>query len=109
MGGGPSAPPGLAGFAGDTATFASAGGSGTAVVALDSAAPVLSNLIFSNSSASYLLVQGTGTTGLTLTGTGGGSPAAVTVLSGKQSIDTPIFLDSNLVINSSGSLTLGGR
>ena len=69
VGGGPSAALGLAGYATDTATFGTAVGSGTAVVSLNSAAPVLSNLIFSNSNASYMLVQGTGATGLILTGT----------------------------------------
>ena len=76
---------------------------------LDSAAPVLSNLVFSNSNASYCdLCKGSGTTGLTLTGTDGGSPAAVTVLSGTHSVEAPIVLDSNLVVSSSGSLTLSG-
>ena len=69
---------------------------------------MLSNLVFSNSNASYSILQGTGTTGLTLTGTGGSSPAAVTVISGTHSVEAPILLDSNLVVSSSGSLTLGG-
>ena len=82
--------------------------SGTGVVALDAAAPVLSNLIFSNSNASYWILQGTGTTGLTLTGTDDSSPAAVTVTSGTHVVDAPILLDSNLVVSSSGSLMLSG-
>ena len=80
VGGGPSGAPGVSGYATDTATFGTAAASGTATVTLDSAAPVLSNLVFSNSNASYLILQGSGTTGLTLTGTDGSSPAAVTVI-----------------------------
>jgi autotransporter-associated beta strand protein/uncharacterized repeat protein (TIGR03803 family) len=107
-GGGPSGAPGLSGSAGDTATFGTAV-SGSATVTLDGAAPLLSGLIFSNNNVGYVLLQGAGTTGLTLTGTGGGSPAAVTVLSGTHSVDVPILLESNLDVSSSGSLTLGGN
>ena len=78
-------------------------------VALDGVAPVLSNLIFSNSNASYTILQGTGTTGLTLTGTGGSSPAAVTVISGTHTVAVPILLASNLDVSSSGRLTLSGN
>ena len=108
VGGGASGAPGVLGYATDTATFASAVASGPATVSLDGAAPVLSNLIFSNSNASYTILQGTGATGLTLTGTGGSSPAAMTVISGTDEVDTPIVLDSSLIVNSSGRLTLGG-
>ncbi len=107
--GGPSGAPGVSGYATDTATFGPTVSSGTAVVALDGAAPVLSNLVFSNSNASYWILQGTGTTGLTLTGTGGSSPAALTVTSGKHRVAAPILLDSNLVVSDSGSLTVSGN
>ena len=100
--------PGVLGYATDTATFGAALPSGSAAVTLDSAAPLLSNLIFSNSNASYVILQGTGTTALTLTGTGGSSPAAMTVSLGTHWMETPIVLDSNLVVSSSGRLTLGG-
>jgi len=69
---------------------------------------VLSNLIFSNSNASYWVLQGTGTTGLTLTGTGS-NPAAITVVSGTHWVQAPILLGSNLVVSSSGRLTLSGN
>ena len=49
-----------------------------------------------------------GTTGLTLTGTDGSSPAAVTVTSGTHSVETPILLGSDLIVSSSGRLTLSG-
>src|SRR5208337_4743107 len=61
---GPSGAPGMFGYATDTATFGPALSGGTCVVVLNEAAPVLSNLIFSNSNANYLISQGTGTTGL---------------------------------------------
>jgi autotransporter-associated beta strand protein len=108
VGGGPSGAPGLSGFATDTATFAAAVSGGTATIALDGAVPLLSNLIFSNSNASYTISQGTGTTGLTLTGTSGNSPAAVTVVSGIHWVQTPILLESDLVVSTSGSLQLSG-
>jgi autotransporter-associated beta strand protein len=82
--------------------------SGTAAVALNGVAPVLSDLVFSNSNASYWILQGTGSTGLTLAGTGS-NPAAITVISGTHWVQAPILLDSNLVVSSSGSLTLGGN
>ena len=75
---------------------------------LDSAAPVLSNIVFSNSNASYFILQGSGTTALTLTGTDGSSPAAVTVLGGTHWVEAPIVLGSNLTVSSSGMLTLNG-
>ena len=106
--GGPSGAPGLSGSAGDTATFGTASGSGSAAVTLDGAAPLLSGLIFGNSSVRYVLLQGSGTSGLTLTGTGGGSPVAVTVLSGTHSVEVPILLDCNLYVSSGGNLTLQG-
>jgi autotransporter-associated beta strand protein len=107
VGGGPSGPPGLSNYATDTATFGPNAFSGIVVVALNSAAPVLSNLIFNNPNASYWILQ-TGSTGLTLTSSGGGSPAAVTVISGTHVVDAPSLLESNLVVSSSGSVTLGG-
>jgi autotransporter-associated beta strand protein len=107
--GGPSGAPGMLGYASDTATFGPTVSSGTAVVALDGAAPVLSNLVFSNSNAGYCILQGTGTTGLTLTGTDGSSPAAVTVISGTHRVGAPILLGSNLVVSDSGNLTASGN
>ncbi len=109
VGGGPSGVPGVSGYVTDTATFGSAISSGVAVVALDSVAPLLSDLIFSNSNASYTILQGTGTTELTLTGTTAGSPAAVTVVSGTHTVAVPILLASNLDVSTSGSLSLNGN
>jgi len=100
----PSSVPGV----GATVTFGPSVSSGTAAVALNGAAPVLSNLVFSNSNASYWILQGTGTTGLTLTGTGS-NPAAITVVSGTHWVQAPILLGSNLVVSSSGRLTLSGN
>ena len=57
VGGGPSGAPGLSGFATDTATFGPNASSGIVVVALNSAAPVLSNLVFSSSDASYWIFK----------------------------------------------------
>lgn len=54
-------------------------------------------------------MQGSGTTGLTLTGTDGRSSAALTVISGTHTVSAPILLDSNLDVSSSGSLTLAGN
>ena len=107
--GGPSGAPGLSGYITDTATFGAAATSGTVTVTLDSAAPLLSSVVFSNSNASYLILQGSGTTGLTLTGTDANSPATVAVQSGTHWMEVPIMLDSNLEVSSSGSLTLSGN
>jgi autotransporter-associated beta strand protein len=104
VGGGSSEPPGLSGFATDTATFGPNAFSGIVVVALNSASPVLSNLIFSSSDTSYLIYQ-TGTKGLTLTSSDGISPAAVTVTSGTHTVNASILLKSNLVVSDSGNLT----
>ena len=108
VGGGPSGAPGVSGYATDTATFGPAVSNGSIVVTLDAASPVLSNLVFSNSNASYLIQPGTGNSALTLTGTDGSSPAAVTVISGTHSVAAPIVSGSDLVVSSSGSLTLSG-
>ena len=104
VGGGPSGAPGLSGFITDTATFGPNEFSGIVVVALNSAAPVLSNLVFRSSNASYWIFE-TGTTGLTLTSSNGITPAAVTVISGTHSVDASILLQSNVVVSSSGCLT----
>ena len=104
--GGPSGVPGISGYATDTATFGPSAPRGIVVVSLESAAPVLSNLVFNDPNASYWILQGTGTTALTLTGTGGSSPAAVTVLSGKHWVDVPFLLESNLIVSDSGSLSI---
>ena len=108
-GGGPSGAPGMLGYATDTATFGPSVPSGVAVVSLNSAAPLLSSLVFNDSTAGYSIVQGSGTTGLTLASSDSGSPAVVTVLSGTHSVLAPILLNSNLEVSSSGSLTLGGN
>jgi len=68
---------------------------------------MISSLIFSNSNASYQISQGTGTTGLTLTGSDGGSPAAIKVI-GTHWVDVPIVLGSNLIVSDSGSLGISG-
>jgi fibronectin-binding autotransporter adhesin len=107
--GGATLPPGLSGVVTDTATFGAAVSQGTAGVALNGVAPELSNIIFNNPNTSYTILQGTGTTGLTLTGTGGSSPAAITVISGSHRITAPISLLSNLDVSSSGSLELAGN
>jgi hypothetical protein len=111
IGGGPSGPPGISGFFTDTATFGTAIGSGSVAVTLDSAAPVLSSLVFSSSNTSYVILQGTGSMALTLTGTGGDSPAAVTVISGTHSVEAPILLGSNAAVtmyDPASSLSLNG-
>jgi autotransporter-associated beta strand protein len=108
VGGGPSGAPGLLGFVTDTATFGPGTANGAVAVNLNSAAPLLSGLVFSSTSASFAILQGSGTTGLTLAGTGS-SPAAVTVLSGTHSLDVPILLTSNLDVTSDGILTLAGN
>ena len=108
IGGGPSGVPGLSGYATDTATFGPNAFSGIVVVALNSAAPVLSKLAFSSSDTSYWILQ-TGTTGLTLTSSDGSSPAAVTVVSGTHSVDASILLKSNVVVSDSGILTISGN
>ena len=69
VGGGPSGPPGLSGYASDTATFGPNDFSGVVVVALNAAAPVLSNVTFDNSNTEYRILQ-TGVTGLALTSSG---------------------------------------
>ncbi len=107
VGGGPSKPPGLSGFVADTATFGPNAFSGIVVVALDTAAPVLTNLIFNNSNTSYWILQ-TGTSGLTLTSSDGNSPAAITVLSGTHFVDASILLENNLAVSDSGNLTVSG-
>ena len=109
IGGGPSGVPGVLGYATDTATFGPTTSSGVAFVALDGVGPVLSNLIFSNSNASYSISHGTGTTGLTLTSSDGVSPAAVTVTSGTHTVAASILLKSNLVVSDSGNLTVSGN
>jgi fibronectin-binding autotransporter adhesin len=101
-------PPGQQGFVTDTATFGGPVSDEIVVVALNTAAPVLSNVIFNNPNTSYWILQ-TGTTGLTLTGTSGSSPAAVTVISGTHSVNASVVLDSNLVVSSSGSVEFSGR
>ena len=78
-------------------------------MSLNSAAPLLSSLVFNDATAGYSIVQGSGTTGLTLASSDSGSPAVVTVLSGTHSVLAPILLNSNLEVSSSGSLTLGGN
>jgi len=109
VGGGLCGVPGILGYSTDTATFGPTASRGVVVVSLESAAPVLNNLIFSNANVSYWILQGTGTTELTLTGTDSNSPAAVTVVSGKHWVEAPILLDSNLVVSASGSLGISGN
>ncbi len=107
IGGGPSGSPGLSGFAGDSATFGPGCG-GTVNVTLDSAAPLLGGLVLNSTSTSYAILQGAGTTGLTLAGSGD-SPVALTVVSGTHSVLAPIVLDADFDVASSGSLTLAGN
>jgi autotransporter-associated beta strand protein len=106
VGGGSSGVPGVLGFETDTTTFGAAVSVGTAAVALDGVAPVLSSMTFDNANASYLVLQGAGTTALTLTGTGDDSPTSITVMSGSHWIQAPIVLDNDLVVSSSGSIQL---
>ena len=103
--------------AGYTAVFS--GGTQSAV-SLGNAAPSLAGITFNNSTASYTLAQGSGTTGLTLNSAG--TAALVTVLTGTHSITAPITLSSNTDvspiagtlldlagnISGSGALTLDG-
>ena len=109
VGGGPSGAPGVSGYATDTATFGATASGGSAAVTLDSAAPVLSNLVFSNSNASWVIQPGTGNSALSLTGTDAGSPAAVTVICGTHYVQVPVVLESNLIVSSSGSLEIDGN
>ena len=106
--GGPSGAPGISGYATDTAAFGLSASSGYAYVALDTSAPVLSNLIFDDPNASYWILQGTGSESLTLTSSGGGSPAEIMVIGGTHNIVAPLVLTTNLDISSSGSLQLTG-
>jgi len=62
-----------------------------------------------NTLATSAWSQRVGTNALTLTGTDSTSPAAITVMSGTHAVDVPILLGSNLIVSSSGSLTLGGN
>lgn len=108
VGGGKSGPPGVSGYATDTATFGPNSYSGLVVVALNSSAPVLSNLIFDNSDTSYLILQ-TGTGSFKLTSLDSSSPTAVTVISGTHTVDASILLQRNLLVSDSGSLTVSGN
>ena len=109
LGGGPSGPPGLSGFAADTATFGPGFSGGTAAVLLNGDGPTLSALAFSNSATGFSILQGAGTTGLTLTSAGAENFAAMTVLAGTDSVAASLLLESNLVVGSSGLLTLSGE
>ena len=104
--GGVNAAPGtFAGFAGtDSATFGAVVTGGTATIDLSAAAPSLANLIFSNSSASYLLAGGT------LALDGGAGPAAVTVSSGGHEIGSALSLATSTTIDvaDAATLTLSG-
>src|SRR5208283_1883679 len=55
--GGPCGVPGVLGYATDTATFGPTTSRGVVVVSLETAAPVLSNLIFNNSDVSCWILQ----------------------------------------------------
>jgi fibronectin-binding autotransporter adhesin len=99
------AAPGLdAGFSGvDTATFGNA--TGNVTVNLDGAAPSLNTLTF-NSTGSYTLAQGSGSTAITLAGTAPAITAA-----GTHAINVPLSLAGNVVITATGagdSLTISG-
>ncbi len=105
------APGGDAKFqASDSATFdglASSGGT----ITLDTAAPSLSAINFSNSNAgSYTIAQGTGGT-LTLNGSGSVSGMAAVAVSGTQTISAPILLSTSaaFVPDDSGQLILSGN
>lgn len=108
VGGGLTGVPGVLGYATDTATFGRAVALGTATVALDGVAPLLSNMIFDDPNASYWVLQGAGTTGLTLTGSDSNSPARVTVISGSHWVQPPVTLLNNLFVNSGGTVELSG-
>jgi autotransporter-associated beta strand protein len=109
LGGGPSGVPGVQGFPTDTATFGSSVDIGTAVVVLNGVSPTLSAMTFDNAGASFWILQGAGTTGMTLTGTDSTSPARLEVASGSHLIQAGITMASNLDVSSSGSLELSGR
>ena len=114
--------PGLAGYAGDTATLGTASGTGSATVTLDGTAPRLSSLTFSAAAGGvYTLAPGTpgqvqhldvgvrgpldaGPSGALTLGTGAG--ARIDVAGGVDQIDVPVVLDDDLTVDGPGSLTI---
>ncbi len=107
-GSGVQAAPGVWGYSGDTATFNSVTG-GT--ITLDTAAPSLSAINFSNSNGSYTIAQGSGGNTLTLNGSGSLSGMAAVAVSGTQTISAPILLSTSaaFVPDDSGQLILAGN
>ena len=90
---------------GDSATF----GSGTTpTIDLAGGTETVSSLTFTNSSGvNYTIIDSTGTGSLALEGTGGSSPAGVTVVSGSHTIDARVAFLSNVAVSGSGTLALG--
>ena len=98
--------PGLAGFAGDTATFGTVPGAGTVTVSLNGSSPVLATLTFNNSNASYVVAQGSGGS-LILNNSGAG--ATLTGNAGIHTISAPVVLADNLTASvASGTVTVSG-
>ncbi|MFM9058349.1 MAG: beta strand repeat-containing protein, partial [Planctomycetaceae bacterium] len=86
----------------DTATFASALTSGTAVILLNGAAPSLRGITFSNSAGTYDLDVGSGGTGRITLAAGGTSAASSNTLAGFHEIHTELQLGSNLQVAVTG-------
>ena len=100
VGGGVGAAPGtFAGFTGDTAILDTSGGT----VSLDGIAPQLAGLTFGGTSG-YTILQGSGTSQLTLGSSG--SSALVAVAGGNHTISAPILLGGNLAVNTTGGASL---
>ena len=78
----------------DTATFGNTVGSGIAIVTLDGAAPSLAAITFNNTNASYLIMQGSGTSGIALNG--GTSSALIQDEGGSHEINAPLALDTDV-------------
>ena len=93
----------------DSATFDGVASS-AGTITLDTAAPSLSAINFSNSNASYTIAPGTGGT-LTLNGSSSVSGMATVAISGTQTISAPILFSSSaaFVPDDSGQLILAGN
>ena len=91
----------------DSATFGGVLFAGTANVTLDGDNPSLNAITFNDSSASYVLAQGSGGS---ITLNGGAGSAMVTDLAGMHRISAPIILATNTNVNvaSGQQLTFSG-
>ena len=116
--------PGIAGYAGDTATLGNAAGNAIATVTLDGVAPHLSSLTFSDTAGGYTIAAGSaakfqhfdvGVRGPLSAGPGGaltlgtGAGADIHTTGGSNLIDVPLLLDDNLTLDGPGSLTISAN